>query len=159
MQAQMSWIMQTFLDTQGFLFQSTQAGQLAYIFFCTTFFCPPHFCIQTGTALEEEQASRATAPLLTMTPIPLCLPLQHFTSIHLAQSIMHNQHVTSSLPFEVLIFIFREDIFCFISCWISLAPWLGALLLCSFVTKSIEIWSCYLCCDTKAGKILCCSIL
>lgn len=153
----MSWTTQTCLDVQGFLFQSIQGGQLAYTFFCTTFFCPPDFCIQMGTALA--QASRATAPLLTIAPVPLCLSLQHFTSVHLARSIMHNQHVTSPLPFEVLIFIFSEDMFCFISCRISLAPWLGALLLCSFVTKSTEIWSCYLCCDTKAGKILCGSIL
>lgn len=60
MQVQMSWTTQTCLDVQGFLFQSTQGAQLAYTFFCTTFFCPPDFCIQMGTALA--QASRATAP-------------------------------------------------------------------------------------------------
>lgn len=95
-------------------------------------------------------ASRGTAALLMMAPTPFCLSLQHFTSVPLTQSMMHNQHLTSPLPFEALTFIFREDTFCFISCWISLAPWLGAWLLCSFATKSFDLVICAV--TGKQGK-------
>lgn len=115
MQVQMSWTMQTTLDIQGFLFQSTQGGQLLTHSFSQLFFL-------SSSLLYPNRNSSVTEPQhLCWRWLPShCACLCSISHLYIWQSTVHSRHGTSPLPFEVLIFIFREDIFCFISCWISL---------------------------------------